>query len=341
MSQPSGPDVGVHWRRPDADLAFGPTVPGPRDIDRAAVLIRETEPPSPLVMSGALSRRYSRSVYLKLESLSPIRSFKHRGALTAVDRIRREHGDVGVVTASTGNHGQGVAYAGRRAGIETTVLAPRDALAEKLDAMRALGAEVEIWGETLAEAQQRAAAIAAERGWVYLEDGEDPALMAGAATVMREILDQLPGVGSVIVPVGGGNLIAGCLLALEQSEPAPAIVGVQSAAAPSATDSWLAGAVRERPCRTFAGGLATDRPGTLALDVMTRRLETMVLVTESDLHSAIALGVLEAGCLMEGAAAAPLAALETRGGEIPGDPLVLVVTGSWLSPRQLADAFDR
>ena len=330
--------TGVHRRTPDAGAPPHRLTPTSEQIDEVYRVFRSSEAPTPLVSSATLSRRYDRSVYLKLEGLSPIRSFKHRGALAAVRELAERHSRV--VTASTGNHGQGVAYAAARVGIGSTVLVPENALADKVQAIRSLGADVRVVGANLTEAQRAAEALAESGDAGYIEDGEDPLLMAGAAGVMLEILDQLPSTGTVIVPVGGGNLIAGTLLAAERS-PAVAVVGVQSSAAPAVFDSWRAGHYVERPCETFAGGLATERPGLLSLDVMLRHLTTMGLVTEDDLFAAIAIGFRHAGILLEGAAAAPVALLERHGSEIGGDPVVLVASGSWLSSDQLSDALSR
>lgn len=330
--------TGVHRRTPDTASAPHRLVPAAHQIDDAYRAFRLSETPTPLVQSAALSQRYGRSVYLKLESLSPIRSFKHRGALPAVRELATRYSRV--VTASTGNHGQGVAYAAARVGIHSTVLVPETALPDKVAAIRSLGADVRVVGANLTDAQKAAEERAEQEYAGYLEDGEDPLLMAGAAGVMLEILDQLPSGGTVIVPVGGGNLIAGSLLAAERSSSV-AVVGVQSAAAPAVCDSWRAGHCVERPSGTFAGGLATERPGLLSLDVILRRLTTMGLVTEDDLFAAIAVALRHAGTLLEGAAAAPLALLERYGTEIDGDPVVLVASGSWISSDQLTEALSR
>ena len=330
--------TGVHRRSPDTSAAPHRLTPTPEQIDEAHRTFRRSDAATPLVASAALSRRYARSVFLKLEGLSPIRSFKHRGALAAIQALAARH--TRVVTASTGNHGQGVAYAAAQVGIAVTVLVPENALSDKVEAIRALGADVRVVGANLTEAQQAGEALAAREEAAYLEDGEDPLLMAGAAGVMLEILDQLPSGGTVVVPVGGGNLIAGTLLAASRSA-AFRIVGVQSAAAPAVFDSWHAGRYVERACETFAGGLATERPGQLALGVMLRHLTTMGLVTEDDLFAAMAIAFREAGVLLEGAAAAPLALLERHGPEIEGDPVVLVASGSWVSSDQLTAALGR
>jgi threonine dehydratase len=303
-------------------------------------VIHSTEVPTPLIHSRSLSHRYRREVFLKLESLSPVRSFKHRGALAAVPRLVANHGTAGLYTASTGNHGQGVAYAGARADVAVTVCAPTNTLIDKVEAMRNLGASVTMAGSNLSEAQDAAKEMADANGGIYMEDGEDPELMAGAASVVGEILVSQPEIGNIIIPVGGGNLIAGSLLIGQMVDPSVNMIGVQSVAAPAATISWLAGRVLEHPCATTAGGLATERPGFLAHKVMDRFLRTMVLVDEADLAHAIALGFRETGCIMEGAAAASLAALDAHFDDLGNGSIALVVTGSWLAADELASALQ-
>jgi threonine dehydratase len=323
-------EAGVYRRdKIDADWLARP-VPQASDIAAAATLVASATEATPLVPSRQLSERFDRSILLKLEMLSPVRSFKYRGALVAVDSIAKAGGSHSVVTASTGNHGQGVAFAGRRLGLRTVVVAPESAAQEKLDAMRGWGAEVHVVGADLGEAQQVAESMAGD-GVMYLEDGESPELMAGAATVTTEILEACPTVDSIIYPIGGGNLIAGALLANRLGDAAATIVGTQSTAAPSATMSWLDGTMLLADCTTFAGGLATTRPGNLALSVMIDDLETIALVTDDDLRAAMAISMRTSGLQIEGASAAPIAALERFGDALPGDQVVLVLTGNWCS----------
>lgn len=333
-----GGTTGVHHRRRAGSAPVHPALPTGTEIDAAFDLLGCEAHPTPLVRSEQLSSRHGRAVYLKLESLSPIRSFKHRGATVAVGRVAA--GGAPIVTASTGNHGQGVAHAARRSGLHATVVVPQDASPGKVAAIEGLGARIVHHGAGLAESQRHASQLAAEIGGVYIEDGEDPALMAGAATIVREIMMQLPEVDGLVVPVGGGNLAAGSLLGAPPALRAR-IIGVQSNAAPAVARSWLAGELVERPCATFAGGLATERPGQLAFAVLSTALDWMGLVNEDDLLDAIAAALVEAGVVVEGAAAAPFALLEHHGADLPGDPLVLVVSGSWLSQVELEAALGR
>jgi threonine dehydratase len=314
-----------------------PPAPQKEDVETAQRIVARSEKATPLAFSEPLTRYFGRDVFTKLEFRSPVRSFKHRGALVAIDKIRSDPSVRVVVTASTGNHGQGVAYAASLFGLETIVYAPEGSAKEKLDAMRALGADVRIKGLHLAEAQEAAQDTTPSNG-VYLEDGESPELMAGASSILTEVLDANTDLDTVIVPIGGGNLIAGSLLANQAHGFGPQIIGVQSTFASSATASWLAGSIVEAECSTFAGGLATTRPGKLALDVMTAFLETVVLVDDRDLYRAIGLALAATDITLEGAAAAPIAALDRFGDSIPGGRIGLVLTGSWASSAELQTA---
>ena len=313
--------------------------PSPDELAGAMAIVRRSTTPSPLAQSRALSKMFDRRVWLKLESTSPVGSFKYRGALVAINRVSLETGARAVITASTGNHGQGVAYAASSAGLETIVYIPMGVADEKVAAMRALGAEIRVHGANLAEAQQKAEQVAFGDS-VYIEDGENGDLMAGAATVLAEILEERSDLETILVPIGGGNLIAGSLLARQSRESSAQVVGVQSTSASAATESWLQGQMLERPCSTFAGGLATTRPGNLALDVMKQYLATSVLVDDEDLYRAMGMAIEAAGVAMEGAAAAPIAALARFGKDIAGDDVALVVTGNWPSKAETERAID-
>jgi len=331
---------GVYRRQATADSWPQSPAPQQEDIEAATAIVHEAWPPTPIVLSMPLSRVFDRAVYLKLESLAPIRSFKFRGALVSAATIASRRPGAHVYTASTGNHGQGVAYAAARFGLGVTVYSPSTALEEKVQAMRDLGANVVIEGDNLSAAQAGAEQSADSAGGIYVEDGEDPHLMAGAATVAYEVASSDESVDALLVPVGGGNLVAGSLMAGRHLSSNIDIIGVQSTAASGATASWLAGEVVTRPCNTFAGGLATEFPGEMSWQVMDRWLETMVLVDEDDLYRAVALAFRQTGLIIEGAAAATIAALATHGGQIPAERIALIITGSWLSSAELERALE-
>ncbi|HEX2154212.1 MAG TPA: pyridoxal-phosphate dependent enzyme [Acidimicrobiia bacterium] len=328
------PRRGVHRRTADGDWP-PPPVPDAAALSAAWEIVSAAHPPTAMTWSYTLSDLAGRNVHLKLEGTSAVRSFKFRGALVAVAAVAAELPGRPIVTASTGNHGQGIAFAGRRQGLEVIVCSPETVLPEKKEAMESLGATVVMAGSSLTEAEDRAREIAAGRGGVYLEDGESADLMAGAATVVMEMLDEQPDLEAIVVPVGGGNLVAASLLAVAAAGSTATVVGVQSIEAPGATLSWLAGTIVRSGCHTYAGGLATERPGELALSVMTGLLDTMVVVTDDDLRKLSGWAFRSLGLVVEGAAAAGLAALRLYPDAIAGDRIGIVLSGSWLSANQL------
>ncbi|MDA2979782.1 MAG: pyridoxal-phosphate dependent enzyme [Actinomycetota bacterium] len=334
MNEPA--QTGVHRRTPERGRPDS-LAPDAGQLARAKDIVAAAHPSTPLIHSRLLSTRSGKEVHLKLEGISAVRSFKFRGALMAVASAVEEFPGRPIVTASTGNHGQGIAFAGRRHGVEVIVCSPTTTLDEKRSAMESLGATVVISGPTLTESEQRAREIAAERNGLYIEDGESPYLMAGAATVVMEMLEQRPDLDTIVVPIGGGTLVAASLLAVAAAGSSATIVGVQSIEAPGATRSWLAGKIVPQGCHTYAGGLATERPGELALSVMTERLETIVLVTDDDLRAESGSAFQSLGLVVEGAAAAPLAAFRLHPEAIEGDRIGIVISGSWLAADQLAE----
>ena len=276
-------EPGPHRLRAPRPLAWpepadGCSVPTRVEILEARELVRHALGTTPLEHSPGLSRRFRREIYVKLENCSPIRSFKARGAIAALGGLDPEQRRKGVITASTGNHGQGIALAGLRVGAPVTVVVPSGTADVKVRAMSDLEAAVIVAGESLVEAETVAIELAEQKEFKFIHDGEDPGLMAGAATVVWEMLEAQPDLDTVIVPVGGGNLVAASLLSAQMLRPDLSVVGVQSVAAPGATLSWLEGSIQPVACwRMFAAGLATDQPGRLSLTVLTTLLTQMIL----------------------------------------------------------------
>ena len=287
-----------------------------------------------------LSRRADRPVVVKVETVNPIRSFKGRGTWNAVRELVGEGAlgpDRPLVVASTGNFGQGAAYAGRAFNVPVTVFADERANRRKLDRIRALGATVVQVGHDFDAAREASEQHAREIGARLLVDGEDPRIAIGAGTLALEVTDavergQLPSLGVAYVPVGNGALIVGVGAWLRASAPGCRIVGVQSDAAPSMTLSW-----RERrpieteTAATFADGIATRVPVPEALEMMVGRVDDMRLVSEVSLHEAQTELSSELGISVEGAAAASWAALLADRDPPPGAALV-IVTGSNVPP---------
>lgn len=296
---------------------------------------------SPQFVHEGLSRRAGVPVVVKVESVNPIRAFKGRGTWLAVRELAGE-GRIGpdrkVVAASTGNFGQGLAFAGRAFGIPVVVFADEHANETKLGRMRAFGATVVQSGHDFDAARAASEAYARENGATLLVDGEEPLVATGAGTLAVELTDgaaagTLPELATAYIPVGNGALIVGVGAWLRSAAPAARIVGVQSDAAASMTASWRAGeAIETATAATFAEGIATRVPVPEALDMMVGRVDEMQLVSEQALRDAQAELTEALGITVEGAAAASWAALLADSQRTAGPALVLI-TGSNVPPR--------
>lgn len=263
-------------------------------------------------------------VVVKHENVQPTGAFKVRGGLTLLRHLDEADREAGLITVSTGNHAQSIAYAARRHGVPAVIVVPTSTPRCKVDAITALGAEVVVHGPTMGEAGARARALAAERGLRWVDPGGEPAIVAGHATVYLELLRQRPDLEAIYVPVGSGTGAAGACLVRDALAPGCRIIGVQSAQAPAAHDSWRAGRLVERPCRTVAGGLATGRGFDLPQRILRARLDAFLLVDDSAIGRAIGLLATHAHTLAEGAGAAALAGLLGD----PGRPGVCAVVCS-------------
>lgn len=314
--------------RPDLSL------PTPEDLLAARQFVASCYPRTPLRLLHETDLAHGRELYLKCEDEAEIKSFKGRGALWRLACLGDRETRNGVITASTGNHGQGVAYAAARVGVRSVIVVPAGSSTLKMDRIRGFGAELRVSGADIGEAAQAAQEAALAEGLVYVEDGEDPALMAGAATVGWEILEDLPAAQAIVVPVGGGNLIAGVALAAKRLKPSITIIGVQSEDAPAVVRSWELRRLVEMPCATFAGGLATPFPGKLAFQVILDLVDEMYLVSDAELRAEIRHALATRATLIEGAAAAPFAALRRFGATWP-TRTVLIQSGANLSLSEL------
>jgi len=293
---------------------------------------------TPLHENPALSGLTGARVYVKHENHTVIASFKLRGALNYVRRLAPEARAAGVVTASTGNHGLGIAYACRVFGVRATVFVPERHNPDKAAMMRELGAQVVAAGEDFDLAKLRAREWAAARGLAFVDDGDEPAITAGAATVALEILQELPDVAAVFVPVGNGALAGGTGVVCRAFAPGTRVICVQSEAAPSMYLSWQAGRpVETDRADTFAEGIATRVPVPYALEVMARRVDDFLLVSEAELLEAQRQLISATHNLAEGAAAAALAGLLKVAGEYAGRPVALILTGANVTLAGLRD----
>ncbi|WP_446217834.1 threonine ammonia-lyase [Micromonospora sp. IBHARD004] len=292
-----------------------------------------------VVRTPLLPTPWDGELWLKPESLQPVGSFKLRGATHAVARLDPATRPRGVVTHSSGNHGQALAYAARAAGIPCTVVVPEGAPPVKVDRIRALGAEVVLVPPTrrLAEAER----IAADTGAALVPPFDDRRIIAGQGTVGLEILADLPDVDVVLVPVGGGGLSSGVATAVKALRPSTAVIGVEPELAADARDSLAVGEVVvwevERTYRSSADGLRTHL-SELTLAHLRERLDGIVTVTEEEIRSAMGRLGREARLVVEPSGAVAVAARLFRRDELPSGRTVAVVTGGNVDPAVLASA---
>src|SRR3954468_10120773 len=213
--------------------------------------------PTPLYRYPALDELVGAEVHVKHENHQPIGAFKVRGGVNLVSQLSADERERGVIAASTGNHGQSIAYAARLFGVRATICVPQNANAVKVSSMRALGAELVFHGRDFDDAREHCQRLAADNGYRYVHSGNEPLLIAGVATGTLEILEEQPAMDAIIVPIGGGSGGAGACVVVDAVKPNVAVIGVQSDAAPAAYRSWLAQEFVDDGMNTFAEGLAT------------------------------------------------------------------------------------
>lgn len=295
----------------------------PERIRAAAERLAQYARPTPLVRSLLLSRELDCDLWVKNETVSPIASFKWRGALTAVS------GSSDVVTSSTGNHGQGVAWAASIAGVTAHVFLPNGANATKRAKIALLGATVHDVGSDLDEAKDAAIEFAKENDLPMIDDGESEEVIAGAGTVGLEI-DNEPDV--VFVPMGSGSLASGIAIALPKAK----VIAVQSKGAPAMVESFHARRSIERPIDTIADGLVSRVPARLALEALIEHVADAMALTDQEILAAARQMILGAHILVEPAGAAGLAAAMKRRDEIRGKRVVVIATGANVTPEVFA-----
>lgn len=289
---------------------------------------------TPVYSSETLGQLCGRPAYLKAENLQRTGAFKIRGAFNTVVSLSDAEKAAGVVAASAGNHGQAVAWAARRAGIAATIFMPESAPMAKVDATRSYGATVELAGEFFDDAYEAARAFADDSGATFVHAFEDPRVIAGQGTLGLELAEQLPeGPGTVVIPVGGGGLAAGIAIALHERRPELQLVGVQAAAC-----APLLGAAELGP--TIADGIAVKRPGQLTSSILRELLDEIVAVDDEAIAQAIVLLLERSKLVVEGAGAAPVAAITS--GLVPGDGYVCaVLAGGNIDATTLASVTRR
>ena len=297
--------------------------------------------PTPLYAYPALSELVGAETWVKHENHQPIGAFKVRGGVNLVSRLDDAERRRGVVTASTGNHGQSISFAGRLFGVRAVVCVPEGANPVKLASMRALGGELVEHGRDFDEARENAEALAAEHGYRYIHSGNEPHLIAGVGTHTLEILEEQPEIDVLIVPIGGGSGAAGACIAAKSIRSSIEVIGVQSEAAPAAYRSWASRSLVEDRMATRAEGLATRVAFELPQQILWEQLDDFVLVGEDDLEQAVLLMLEHTRNLAEPAGAAPLAAALQLRDRLAGKRVALILSGGNISPGHLREILAR
>ncbi|MGE5274669.1 MAG: threonine ammonia-lyase [Verrucomicrobiota bacterium] len=272
-------------------------------------------------------------VWVKHENHQPVCNFKVRGGVNLVSRLTDDERRRGVVTASTGNHGQSIALASRLFGVRAIVCVPEHANPVKIGSIRGLGGEVVEHGRDFDDAREHCEALAEEHGYRYIHSGNEPHLIAGVATHTLETLERQPDLDVLIVPIGGGSGAAGACIVANALRPELQVIGVQSEAAPAAYRSWKKGALVEDEMRTSAEGLATRVGFELPQAILREHLHDFVLVSEDDLRAATLHMLERTRNLIEPAGAAPLAAALKL--DLAGRKIGLIASGGNMTPDQL------
>ncbi|MGZ6228715.1 MAG: threonine ammonia-lyase [Candidatus Binataceae bacterium] len=298
------------------------------DLELASGRLAGIVKPTPLIHSATLSRMLGAEVYLKPENLQKTGSFKIRGAYNRVAALAPAEAARGAVAASAGNHGQALAWAASRAGVCATIVMPTTAAIAKIDATRSYGQRVELAGIDYLEARRAAREICARTGALFVDAYDDPFVIAGQGTVGLEIADEFAP-DFVLVPVGGGGLLAGIALALAARAPRAKLIGVEAAGSAQLSLSLGQGAPSTVPTAvdTIADGLATGRLGRLPFEIVRSRLDRVVTVDDFEIGEAVLLMLERMKLLTEGAGAAALAGALKLGGAIAGRRVVIVVSG--------------
>ena len=310
------------------------------DIRTAAELIAGEVVATPTVAAAPLSRLVDCRLFLKLENLQFTGSFKDRGALVKLKSLDADARARGVIAMSAGNHAQGVAYHASRLGIPATIVMPTNTPFTKVGRTKALGAGVVLQGENLDDSRDYVAAQVAERGLTLIHPYDDPAIMAGQGTIALEMLAAVPDLDDLVVPIGGGGLIAGISIAAKALRPEIRITGVEASQYPSMSDA-LSGVERSYSGATIAEGIAVKRPGMLTREVVRAHVDDIRLVDEPVLERAVQVLMTEQNIVVEGAGAAGIAAVLSDPERFSGRRVGVVICGGNIDARMLSSILLR
>lgn len=315
-------------------------IPRFQDVLLAQRQIRPYLSRTPMYSYPAVNALIGTDVYVKHENYQPVGAFKVRGGINLISQLSPEERERGVIAASTGNHGQSVAYAARAFGVKARIVVPERANPGKVAAMQGMGAEVIFHGATYDEAKLYCEALAQEHGYRYIHSGDEPLLIAGVATGTLEMLEDEPGIEVIIVPIGGGSGAAGACIVAHAVVPTIRVIGVQAEASPAAYESWRQRRLVTAPNRTFAEGLATGVAFELPQTILWEGLQDFLLVSEEEIMQAMVWMIEYAHTLAEAAGASSLAAACRLRNELSGKKVGIVCSGGNTSLEHLKRALD-
>jgi threonine dehydratase len=306
------------------------------DILDAQKRIRPYLPATPLYTYPTLNKLLGFTAYVKHENHNPTGAFKVRGGINLVSRLDAAEREKGVVTASTGNHGQSIALACSLFGVKAHVCVPEGANPDKVAAIRSHGAEIVEHGRDFEDAKINAERLAEAHGYRYISSGDEPHLIAGVGTIGLEIMQQEPTIDTVISPVGAGTGCGGTAIAVKSIKPDARVIAVQAENAPSVYRSWRSGALEStEPVNTMADGLATRQAFQLPTEILRDWVDDFILVSEDEMRRSVRLYLEHCRTVAEGAGAAPLAAALKMRDTLSGRKVALVLSGGNITLAEL------
>ena len=312
-----------------------------RDVYRAKRTIAPYFQRTPIHYSMGLSEYLDAEVYIKHEEHLPLGAFKSRGGINLLSNLSPEEKKRGLITSSTGNHGQSIASAGREFGVRVLIGLPENANPVKVAAMRSLGAELIFHGAGFDDAREYCERLALEEGYRYVHAVNEPLLIAGVGTASLEVIEDLPEIEVLMLPLGGGSGIAGACIVAKTIDPSIQVYAVQSDAAPAAYLSWKQGELVDSTSETFAEGVATKSGYELPQRIMTDLLDDFFLVSDDDIRRAIGLLIEKAHTLAEPAGATALAGAVRNADRLKGKKVSITVTGANITADRLAEALAK
>ena len=313
------------------------------DIQAARERIKDAVEMTPCDYSEILSRLYDCHIYLKLENLQITGSFKPRGAFNKMLQLTTQQKNAGVIAASAGNHAQGVAYAARQLGIAATIVMPETTPLAKIRGTEELGASIVLYGSRYGEAYDKASELQQQYGFTFIHAFDDPQIIAGQGTVGLEVLEQVPDLDMLVVPIGGGGLIAGSAIAIKQIRPEVRVIGVEAKRIPSMKTSIEAGHIKaHHPANTIADGISIAKVGQHTFPIVKQFIDGIVTVSEENIASAIMMLLEREKTLAEGAGAVGFAAL-SHGciDQIRDKRIVVVLSGGNIDMTMLTVILER